>query len=202
MTKSFSFQPPLIASWLIDLFATPEQAESILGDLLEESSDIASNSGVTSARRWYWRQTVSTVAHLFAAGFRSERSWAIAGVIVGFFLLQAFLVEFLERTILAQTSTRFLWTKDAFFLWCFLVSFIIGCIVAAEAKGREIAATLTLSFILGLCGAVLLLVWWINAKHAFLLLPIITTFVASILILLSGGIVRQSRFTSARRTTP
>jgi hypothetical protein len=148
MTKASSFKPPRIAGWLVYVLANADQAEPILGDLLEEFSDFASKRGVKSARRWYWRQTVSTVAHLFAAGFRSERSWAIAGGIVGFFLLQAFLVEFLERTILAQTSTRFLWTKDAFFLWCFLVSFIIGCIVAAEAKGREIAATLTLSFIL------------------------------------------------------
>jgi hypothetical protein len=197
-----SFKPPQIAGWLIYGMADAEQAETILGDLLEEFSDLASKSGFKSARRWYWRQTLSTIAHLFVTGFRSGIPWAIAGVIVGFFLLQAFLVGFIDRILLTQTSARFLWTRDAVFLWCFLVSFFIGCIVAAEAKGREIGATLTLSLIFDMCGAVLLLVWWGTDKHTFLVLPIITTFVGSILIFLSGAVVRQSRSTSTRRITP
>src|SRR5215813_3365658 len=49
--------PPRLATWLVDLFASAEQAESILGDLAEEFSDIASTSGVLSARRWYWRES-------------------------------------------------------------------------------------------------------------------------------------------------
>jgi hypothetical protein len=36
-----------------------------LGDLLEEYSYLAPKSGVTFARRWYRRQTVKTIAHLF-----------------------------------------------------------------------------------------------------------------------------------------
>jgi hypothetical protein len=43
-------QPPRIAVWLISLFALAAEAESILGDLLEEFSVLASKSGMPSAR--------------------------------------------------------------------------------------------------------------------------------------------------------
>lgn len=56
-------RPPRIAAWLVELFVSVEQAESILGDLHEEFSDVASKSGVVAARRWYWRQSINTLAH-------------------------------------------------------------------------------------------------------------------------------------------
>ena len=62
-------RPPRMAVWLVDLFTPNKQSESIPGDLLEEFSELASKSGVASARRWYWRQSVKTVAHLIATGF-------------------------------------------------------------------------------------------------------------------------------------
>jgi hypothetical protein len=54
-------RPPRLAAWLVNLFASVEDAESILGDLHEEFSDIVSKSGVVPARRWYWRQSVKTI---------------------------------------------------------------------------------------------------------------------------------------------
>jgi hypothetical protein len=45
-------QPPRIAVWLVNLFTPAEEAESILGDLLEEFSHLASKSGVAFARSW------------------------------------------------------------------------------------------------------------------------------------------------------
>jgi hypothetical protein len=55
-SPSFSLQPPRLAVWLVNLFTLPDNAEAIMGDLLEESSQIAHQAGVVSARRWYWRQ--------------------------------------------------------------------------------------------------------------------------------------------------
>jgi hypothetical protein len=82
MTKSSLAQPPRLAVWLMSLFTTHEQSETILGDLLEESSDLALRSGGTFARRWYWRQSLRTTAHLIGAGFRVA-PWQIAGAVVG-----------------------------------------------------------------------------------------------------------------------
>ena len=71
-------RPPRIAVWLVDLFTPNKQSESIPGDLLEEFSEHASKSGVASARRWYWRQSVKTVARLIATGFLVA-PWLTAG---------------------------------------------------------------------------------------------------------------------------
>ena len=65
MSRASSTQPPRIAVWLVGLFTPDQEAESIPGDLLEEFSHLASNSGVPFARRWYWRQIAKTIAHLF-----------------------------------------------------------------------------------------------------------------------------------------
>jgi hypothetical protein len=46
MMSRTSFSPPRIATWLVDLFASDEQAESITGDLIEGFSEQASKSGL------------------------------------------------------------------------------------------------------------------------------------------------------------
>ena len=66
MSQAPFVRPPHIALWLVDLFTPSEQAESIPGDLLEEFLELALKSGDAFARRWYWRQSVKTVAHLIA----------------------------------------------------------------------------------------------------------------------------------------
>jgi hypothetical protein len=210
MTKSSSFQPPRIASWLIDLSATPEKAESILGDLLEESSDLASKSGAASARRWYWWQSLRTIAHLFGAEFRGGPPWAIGSVLVGFFFMNSFFVGFLEWATLAncgqnvfacsQLPADFVWMKNELLRLDLVLSLSIGCIVSAAAKGREMVTAITLGLILGVWSTVLFLVWSASHHYVLLLLPLLMTFAASILMVLSGGIVRQVRMASARQT--
>lgn len=64
MSQASFVQPPRIAAWLVDLFTPVKQAESIPGDLLEEFLDLTSKLGVARARRWYWRQSLKTIAHL------------------------------------------------------------------------------------------------------------------------------------------
>ena len=71
MSQDFSVQPPRIATWLIGLFTSDNEAEAIPGDLLEEFSHLASKAGVAIARRWYWRQTGKTITHLAGGAFRS-----------------------------------------------------------------------------------------------------------------------------------
>ena len=70
-SQSHVVQPPRLAMWLLTLFALDNAAEHILGDLLEEFTRLASKSGVSFARRWYWRQTFKTVVQLAVLGFRT-----------------------------------------------------------------------------------------------------------------------------------
>src|SRR5881394_208843 len=86
MLRTPFVRPPRVAIWLVDLFTPDEDAEAIQGDLLEEYSELALKSGVASARRWYWRQSVKTIAHLMGTGFRVA-PWSVAGAVVGGFLL-------------------------------------------------------------------------------------------------------------------
>src|SRR6202011_133403 len=69
-TQPDFIRPPILAAWLVNLFA-PTEGESILGDLLEEHSDSSSKSGVAFAQRWYWRQPRKTIAHLAGNAFRT-----------------------------------------------------------------------------------------------------------------------------------
>ena len=86
-------QPPPIAVWLVTLFTRAEEAETILGDLLEEYSQLASTSGLQFARGWYWRQSVKTIAHLAGNGWRVA-PWSTAVPVAGGFLLRRWVFRF------------------------------------------------------------------------------------------------------------
>jgi len=144
---------PRIASWLVYLFAPAEQAEAIVGDMLEEFSNRAERSGVAAARRWYWREAVRTTVHLAAAGI-SSAPWLTAAAVVGGFLLIRYVGTVPEKALLAALyryqlydhAYRFL-TYDGLLI-CHLVTMaMIGCVVGLVAKGREIVSTLTLAFV-------------------------------------------------------
>jgi hypothetical protein len=136
-------QPPRIAVWLVNLFTFSEEAESIPGDLLEEFSQLASKSGASVARGWYWRQTAKTVAHLAAAGFRVAPVSTTA-VIVGGFLLRHFVSLLPERVIFAVLQRY----PDGIAMGHVIASMFVGCVVAWLAKGREMVATMTLGLVL------------------------------------------------------
>jgi hypothetical protein len=154
MTSAADFvQPPRIASWLLNLFTPPDEEESILGDLLEEFSLLASKSGVGFARRWYWRQAVKTIADIFGTTFRVA-PWSTASVVVGGFLLHRF-VSGLPNRLLSAVTDKYLFYWSAHFqayLWILkgmwpaqlILSMFVGCVVAFVAKGREMVATMTL----------------------------------------------------------
>lgn len=74
---------PRLGTWLVELFASAEQAESIPGDFHEEFSDLVSKCGVVSARSWYLRQSLKTVAHLFGSAFRPAPGRIAVAVFLG-----------------------------------------------------------------------------------------------------------------------
>jgi hypothetical protein len=148
-------QPPLIAVWLISLFALAEEQESILGDLLEEFSLLASKSGVPAARKWYWRQMIKTVPQLAGLALRSA-PWmtfttAVGGLVLRF--LVGRLVGYVTFAVLHRYGVFFEhhhFTVFLFFNVEHLITFLlIGLIIAFVAGEREIVITTMLAFIFG-----------------------------------------------------
>jgi hypothetical protein len=191
-----------------------EQTESIPGDLLEEFTDLASKSGVASARRWYWRQSMQTISHLVATGFRVALWSVVCAVAVGV-LLQWKGSGFPEKAVIAvldfhrqphvtpyytwpQIQARLFWlTYGVLGAQC-LMALFTGFVVAAVAKGQEILATVLLSLIIWLPGTIA----FFALTHGHFILWLITTALYSIMFAMGGVIVRKLRLAIKRRTTP
>lgn len=217
MSQAPFVRPPRIAAWLVDLFASSEQAESIAGDLLEEFSQLASQSGAASARRWYWRQGVKTIAHLIATGFRVA-PWSIACAVLGGYVLRWFGASFPERAIVAvlafrrhhvtpyytwqQVQAYMFWLNNGILIVHLLMSLFIGCTVAAAAKGREMAATMTLGLVSPVITSVLFLLLdtrYVPPNPTFLSRIAVLQIDSCIMIVIGGVIVRESRSAMSRR---
>lgn len=159
MRAPYATRPPCLAVWLVDVFAPANRAESILGDFSEEFSDLVAKSGVAYARRWYWRQSVKTIANLASATFRVAPWWLTAFVLLGFSLswfgarLPDDLVIALlraQRPYSNRHMDAYLWLLTyGFSIARVLESLLIGTLVAVLAKGREMLATLTLAMLRG-----------------------------------------------------
>lgn len=209
MTSQTDFaQPPRIAAWLVNLFTPPEEGESILGDLLEEFSHLASKSGVAFARRWYWRQTARTIAHLARTGF-CVAPWSTISAVAGGFLLRRFVFGLPERAIFAVLE-RYRVFDHHFNAYLFfastgidigrvITSMFVGCTVAVAAKRREMVATMMLGFVLSVfCGvAILATVPW---GRPFFLWTLPWQFADWVAIVVGGAIVRNARSTVERRS--
>lgn len=207
-----SVQPPRIAVWLVSLFTPVGDVESIQGDLLEEFSQVASENGVASARRWYWRQTVRTTAHLLGAGFRTA-PWTITAVVTGGFLLRWFVSWLsdpamnrgidaaLDRYRLYEYSPQayVFWLTGSMLVVRLILNALIGFLVAVVAKGREMAATMTL----GLIGSVLAIqaaLLTVGRTGDFgVLWTLPHTFAFSMTIVVAGATVRTYRSAAINR---
>jgi hypothetical protein len=146
-------RPPHLVAWLVELFASTNQSESILGDVHEEFLDIYSESGVVAARRWYRRQGVKSIAHLAGAAFR-DAPWSFAAFVLLGFLLRWFGAELPARAIDAILGAQRPYSNEHYDFYVWLVTWgtpiarviemtLIGCIIAAIARGKEIVVTTT-----------------------------------------------------------
>ena len=182
--------PPGLAAGLVDLFASAEQAESILGDLHEEFSNIVSESGVVAARRWYRRQCVKTIFHLAGSAFWSA-PWSLAGIALLGYLLPWFSAAFPERVIIAILRAQRPYSNIHYGLYVWLVITVdplVGSIVAVLAKGRELVAT----SVLGIFFARL----WVVAPPASFRVNLAVNGIATVF---AGVIVRMCRSSKASR---
>jgi len=195
ITEPYANEPPRAATWLVSLFTLARETESILGDLLEEYSSLASGEGTAFARRWYWRQTLKTIVHLIPTAFTVAPWSTAAGVAVGFTATKP-LVRLPGRIIFAVLE-RYQVPDHHFASYVFfastgidlgiLISFLcVGCIVAWIAKGTEMAVV-AFVYLLGKSGG--LHFWMLSWSLADVLA-----------ILIGGAIVRLCRFNA--RTMP
>jgi hypothetical protein len=182
--------------------------ESIPGDLLEEFSDLALKSGVAFARRWYWRQSVRTIAHLIGSGFRFAPWRIVAAVLIGRWLLPYGLM-LPEKTIVAVLRWHPVYPnydhENVYELWMFwvplaiqigwvIVPLLIGCFVAMAVRGREMLATMTLGLTLVAPRLVGLIVH--RQGHPFSGPPFLRTtilYVFPVACVIGGLIVRKIR---------
>lgn len=218
MSQSPLAHPPRIASWLLELVAPAEHAEAILGDLLEEFSQFASRSGLASARRWYWRQSAKTLAHLLGTGFRTA-SWSIVGIVLGGYLLLAFgasrswvedaivgVIQFRRHHVTPHYSNLeayVFWLNISILVGHLLVSLLIGCLVGAAAKGREMVATITLASVWTTIIAKGILVLAIRhwPEQASVLPFWVDQLGSSGLVVMGGVIIREIRLAISRRSS-
>jgi hypothetical protein len=211
-----------LAAWLVTRFAPAEATESILGDLLEEFSYLAAQSGPAFARSWYWRQALKTIAHFGAAGIRAAPWSTVAAVVAGPLLIRLGLTAYTQATeavldryrvyeYLSELGRRqpslnvaaayLFWITRGLLIGRVLVEALVGGIVAVAAKGRERTATLALALLLGALGvAGSLMTAATTGDYGFLLqwaLP--SVFADSIAILMGGALVRARRFAATTR---
>jgi hypothetical protein len=206
MTSQADFVPPRIAAWFVDLFTPAEEAESILGDLHEEFSGLVSKSGVALARRWYWRQTVKTIGHLFGTAFGAA-PWSLAAAIVGGFLLHGF-ISGLPDKLLSTITDRYLvyWSghfkaymfvaSDGMVIAHVILAMFVGCIVALVAKGKEMIATVTLSLIL--CAMIVAAWVWVAAHGRTDVAWMLWSIPGPVAIVIGGAIMRTRRSAATR----
>ena len=153
MSQSYFVQPPRLAMWLLSLFALDDAAEHILGDLLEEFTRLASKSGLSFARRWYWRQTLKTILQLAVLGVRTA-PWLTTASIAGGIYLRKLVGGLVEPSIFAvleryhvyenHFSTYMFFASTGIDIGHLIIFLLIGFVVAFVARGREMVATMSL----------------------------------------------------------
>lgn len=201
--QSHFAQPPSVAVWLISMFGASKEGESILGDLVEEFSVLASKSGVTFARNWFWRQTIKTLPHLARFGFGAA-PWKTTAALVGGYLLRKLVGPLVGKVTFAMLE-RF----QAFFghhtsVYLFfastgidiehLVSFLlIGIVIAFAAKENEMLTTTTLALIFAGIAVVGSTYAAIRSGNVVLLWRLTWYFADSLAIVVGGAIVRMRR---------
>jgi hypothetical protein len=209
MTSQSRFvQPPRLAVWLLTLFALDKEAESILGDLLEEFTLLASKSGVPFACRWYWRQTLKTVFQFAGVGFRTAPGLTTAAVIGGF-LLRKVVARLVEPAIFAvleryqvyehHFSTYMFFASTGIDIGHLITFLFIGFVVAFAARGREMVATTILGLYWAALTVVTLPTTVTHLGYGIALSRVMWYFSDSLAIVIAGAIVRTYRLGAAAR---
>ena len=207
-SQSHFVQPPRLAVWLLTLFALDDEAESILGDLLEEFTLLASSSGVSFARRWYWRQTLKTVYEVADHGFRTA-PWSTMVAVLGGFSIRGVVAGRVEPAILSvleryqvyqhHLSMYMFFASTGIDIGHFITFLFVGFVVAFVAKGREMVATMSLGLFWGALTVASFPAVVMQSGYGTALSRVMVYFADSLAIVIAGMIVRTHRLRAAGR---
>jgi len=208
MSQADFVRPPRMATWLVGLFTSDNEAEAVPGDLLEEFSYLATKSGVDFARRWYWRQTARTIVHLAGAAFRSA-PWLMVAVVVGGFWLHGFVSSLPDKFLSAVTDRylmfwsahfqAYLWVLNAMGIAHLMAALLVGCVMALAAKGREMVATMTLALVF--CALIAAALVWATSHGRMDGLWMLWS-CADPLAMVVGGVIVRTRRSRIRDSSP
>jgi hypothetical protein len=210
MTSQPQFVQPLrMAVWLLNLFGVAEESESILGDLLEEFSLLASKSGVAFARRWYWQQTIKPVPQIAGIGIHNA-PWVAGAAIVGGFTLRKLVAPLVEPAIFAVLDRYQVFFEHHLGTYTFFAStgidighiitfLFIGFVVALVARRNEMVATITLALFYAALAVIGSVYGVIRTGHDALLWRLTWYFADSFAMVIAGAIVRTHRLAATSR---
>jgi hypothetical protein len=201
-------RPPSLAIWLTTLFTPSTQADAVLGDLSEEFSQIASTAGRALARRWYWRQSVKTIAHFYAAGLRVKPGLIMFCIAMGFLLhcwgnglsyrmSGEILSRYLVYKFIPPHTFALLYTIAI----PLLLDIGVGYVVAVAAKNRGMVVAVTLSLVVGTMQGLLLVQFLTRFPQwntPYLRLPFMSmvanTLIAPVMIAIGGALQSRGAF--------
>jgi hypothetical protein len=212
MISQPDLQPPRIARWLLTLFTPAEVTESVMGDLLEEFSSLVIKSGLAFARRWYWRQTLRTIAP--AGGHPvSGAPWLILVAILGGLWLIGFATRssahamqiFLDahRLYESHPNAYLFWSTFPLEIGRVIVCGLVGAIVALVAKRMEMIAVIATSLVqiaLFFAAVVAVIARGETWFHWFIVM-LQWNGLCSIATVVGGVIVRTCRYRTANRSS-
>ncbi|MGE5324597.1 MAG: hypothetical protein ACM3SW_17150 [Actinomycetota bacterium] len=174
--------------------------------MFEEFLLLASSRGLRFAKRWYWRQTRQSIAHLFARAFGANL-WLTAVIVITGVLLHRFVFTLPERAIFAALD-RYQVFERHFSLYVFFATYglilghifsslLIGIVIALLARRTEMVSTISIGF--ALCAMTVAgIIWSLSTGHTFIF-SMLPWHVADWLAIVLGGVmVRMHRFAGNR----
>ena len=137
MSPGSPAQPPLAAAWLVELFASPQEADGLLGDLAEDFSAAMVRDGETGARRHYRRHAWHTVWDLAVVQWRTRPWWSAAIAATGLILVILFTgpISLAARTLVGRYPVYDYVPPSVFSeIVVLLPSLLIGFLIALLAR--------------------------------------------------------------------
>jgi hypothetical protein len=201
-SQGYFAQPPRVAAWLLGLFASDEEAESIQGDLVEEFSLVSFKSGLAAARKWYWRQTIRTVPQVASISLR-RAPWQAGAAILGGYCLRKLIGPLVEPAIFTVIE-RYQLPERHFGIYLFFAStgidighiltfLFIGFVVALMARRNEMVATMVLALFYATLAAVASIYIIARTGNDAYLWRLVWYFADSFAIVIAGVLVRTNR---------
>jgi hypothetical protein len=155
---------PRVAVWLVDLCASPAEADAICGDLHEEFAAIVGREGVRAARRWYWRQALRTAPSLVAGALRARPAvMAAAGLITLAATMPVYsITDRAAKTLVVRFPVYHYISAPSFWLVATIIPFFLAGFALARVMRQPIAAAVAVVLTIAIVNAVdvPLVAWW------------------------------------------